>query len=221
VFQRVECDAHKIDARMVVMVPSPHGGHEPRKIHRLWVIVLIEVASRTVLGYHLSLHRECSAEDVLRAIKRALTRWAPRELQFSANAYVAEAGMPSARNDRYLGACWDEFSVDGAMANICDRVQRQLLEIVGSTLLKPQDPHSYSCRRSKDDRPYIESFFGRLAAGAAILNLGSRRSRRRLWSVGQAQDHELDHGRPTGEVAVGGEGAHVVKQALTAYDEFA
>lgn len=165
VFQRVECDAHKIDARMVVMVPSPHGGHEPRKLHRLWVIVIIEVASRAVLGYHLSLHRECSAEDVLRAIKRALTRWVPRELQFSSNAYVPEAGMPSARNDRYLGACWDEFSVDGAMANICERVERQLLEIVGSTLLKPQDPHSYSCRRSKDDRPYIEAFFGRLAAG--------------------------------------------------------
>ncbi len=164
-FQRVECDAHKIDARMVVMVPTPHGGYEPRTIHRLWVIVIIEVVSRAVLGYHLSLHRECSAEDVLRAIKRALTRWSPRELQFSDNAYVAEAGLPSARHDRYLGACWDEFSVDGAMANICKRVERQLDEIVGAIVLKPQDPNSFSSRRSKDDRPFIESFFEHLAKG--------------------------------------------------------
>lgn len=164
-FQRVECDAHKIDARMVVMVPTPHGGYEPRTIHRLWVIVIIEVVSRAVLGYHLSLHRECSAEDVLRTIKRALTRWSPRELQFSDNAYVAEAGLPSARHDRYLGACWDEFSVDGAMANICKRVERQLDEIVGAIVLKPQDPNSFSSRRSKDDRPFIESFFGHLAKG--------------------------------------------------------
>ena len=165
VFQRVECDAHKLDSRMVVAIPSPHGGHEARKIRRLWVIVIIEVESRAVLGYHLSLHPECSAEDVLRTVKRALTRWAPRELLWSGNAYVEGAGLPSAHHERYLGACWDEFSVDGAMANICDRVERQLREVVGSTILKPQDPTSYTSRRSKDDRPFIESFFGQLARG--------------------------------------------------------
>jgi hypothetical protein len=165
VFQRVECDAHKLDSRMVVAIPSPHGGYETRKIRRLWVIVIIEVESRAVLGYHLSLHPECNAEDVLRAVKRALTRWAPRELLWSGNAYVDGAGLPSAHHERYLGACWDEFSVDGAMANICDRVERQLREVVGSTILKPQDPTSYTSRRSKDDRPFIESFFGQLARG--------------------------------------------------------
>ena len=165
VFQRVECDAHKLDSRMVVAIPSPHGGYETRKIRRLWVIVIIEVESRAVLGYHLSLHPECSAEDVLRTVKRALTRWAPRELLWSGNAYVEGAGLPSAHHERYLGACWDEFSVDGAMANICDRVERQLREVVGSAILKPQDPTSYTSRRSKDDRPFIESFFGQLARG--------------------------------------------------------
>lgn len=164
-FERVECDAHKLDARFVVMVPSPHGGHEPRKVHRLWVIVILEVVSRAVLGYHLSLRRECSAEDVLRAVKRALTRWTPRQLQFSTNAYVAEAGLPSHRHDRYVGACWNEFSVDGAMANICSRVERQLQDVVGAVVLKPQDPHAYASRRSKDDRPFIESFFRQLAEG--------------------------------------------------------
>jgi len=66
VFQGVDCDAHKLDSRMVVLIPSPHGGFEARKIRRLWVIVIIEVESRAVLGYHLSLHPECNAEDVLR-----------------------------------------------------------------------------------------------------------------------------------------------------------
>jgi hypothetical protein len=108
--QRVECDAHKLDARMVVMVPSPHGGLEARHVHRLWVVVLIEVASRAVLGYQLSLRRECSAEDVLRAIKCALSPWQPRALQFSSSAYAPGAGLPSHRSARYLGACWDEFS---------------------------------------------------------------------------------------------------------------
>lgn len=165
VFQRVECDAHKLDSRMVVFIPSPHGGYETRKIRRLWVIVIIEVASRAVLGYHLSLHPECNAEDVLRTVKRALKRWTPRALQWSQAAYSEGAGLPSGHDERYLGACWDEFSVDGAMANICKRVERQLREVVGSIILKPQDPSSYTSRRSKDDRPFIESFFGQLAKG--------------------------------------------------------
>lgn len=164
-YDRVECDAHKLDVRMVVAVPSPHGGHEMRKIHRLWVIVLLEVSSRAVLGYHLSLRRECAAEDVLRAVKHALSRWTPRELHFSENAYMEGAGLPSSVAPHLMGACWNEFSVDGALANVCKRVESTLHEVVGCRILKPQDANSYTSRRSKDDRPYIESFFGHLAAG--------------------------------------------------------
>jgi hypothetical protein len=164
-FDRVECDAHKLDVRMVVAVPSPHGGHELRKIHRLWVIVLLDVASRAVLGYHLSLRRECAAEDVLRAIKRALSPWTPRKLHFSDNAYAEGAWLPSFVAPYLSGACWNELSVDGALANICDRVETTLKEVVGCRLLKPQGADSYTSRRSKDDRPFIEAFFGRLAAG--------------------------------------------------------
>jgi hypothetical protein len=164
-FERVECDAHKLDARMVVLVPSPHGGAEPRMIHRLWVVVLVEVASRAVVGYHLSLRRECGAEDVLRAVRCALMPWAPRDLQFSDEAYLPGAGLPSHRLDQLTGACWNELSVDGALANTCARVESVLRDVVGAKIIKPQDPASYSCRRSKDDRPFIESFFGRLAAG--------------------------------------------------------
>jgi len=165
VFERVECDAHKLDCRMIVLIPSPHGGFESRKIHRLWVIVLIEVASRVVIGYHLSLRKECSADDVLRAIKRALTRWTPIEMQFSQSAYAPGAGLPSYHSEQYLGACWDEFSVDGALANICKRVEQPVQEIVGARILKPQDPNCYASRRSLDDRPFIETFFRRLAEG--------------------------------------------------------
>lgn len=164
-FDRVECDAYKLDARMVVAIPSPHGGVEMRKIHRIWVIVLIEVISRTVLGYHLSLRRECGAEDVLRAVKHALSVWAPRKINFSDIAYTEGAGMPSYVAPHLGGACWKEFSVDGALANICDRVENTLKEVVNCRILKPQDDQSYTSRRSKDDRPYIEAFFGHLAKG--------------------------------------------------------
>ena len=164
-FDRVECDAHKLDIRMVVMVPSPHGGYEPRKIRRIWIIVIIEVSSRAVLGYHVSLRRECSALDVLLAVKNALSKWAPREVEFCEVGYSEGAALPSAHSLSYLCACWNEFSVDGALANICPKVEEPMQNIVGARIIKPQDPTSFSSRRSKDDRPFIESFFKQLAAG--------------------------------------------------------
>jgi len=162
-FQRVECDAHKLDIRMVVMVRSPHGGYEPRKIHRLWVIVILEVETRAVLGYYLSMRREVAAEDVLRGARNALSMWGRREISFSEQPYAPGAALPSGWNPKYLGTCWDEFSVDGALANVCARVKEQLERVVGCRILSPMDKDSYSSRRSLDDRPYIEAFFSTLS----------------------------------------------------------
>ncbi|MEM5385537.1 hypothetical protein VSR68_18310 [Paraburkholderia phymatum] len=83
----------------------------------------------------------------------------------SNEAYVPGAGLPSYRLSQLLGACWDEFSVDGALANTCARVESVLRDVVGARIIKPQDPASYSRRRSKDDRPFVESFFGHLTTG--------------------------------------------------------
>ncbi|WP_024906199.1 integrase core domain-containing protein, partial [Robbsia andropogonis] len=163
-FERVECDAHKLDSRMIVHVPSPHGGTEPRLIHRLWVIVILEVTSRAVLGYQLSLRRECSADDVLRAVRCALSPWRPRTIQAGNESYLPKAGLPSYRLPYLEGACWTEFSVDGALANVCGRVETVMRDTVGACIIKPQDKHSFSQRRSLDDRPFIESFFANLAA---------------------------------------------------------
>lgn len=169
-FQRVECDAHKLDIRMVVMVPSPHVGYEPRKIHRLWVIVILEVVTRVVLGYYISMRREVAAEDVLRAVRNALGKWSRRSISFSDNAYSNDANFPSGLDPAFVGACWDEFSVDGAMANVCDRVEKKLKEVVDCIVIKPQDSTSFSSRRSLDDRPFIETFFRVLGRGGGGLH---------------------------------------------------
>lgn len=158
-FQRVECDAYKTDTRCVVLVPSHAGGWEPVLVHRIWVIVILEVSARCVLGYAVSVRREPSADDVLRAMKCALTQWSPRKLSFSDVAYVPGGGLPSFLGSKYCGACWDEFSVDGALANICPRVEKPMDDTVDARIIKPQDPNAYSSRRSLDDRPFIETFF--------------------------------------------------------------
>jgi len=161
-FERVEMDAHKLDGRFVVMMPQIDGGWSPRTIHRLWVIVLLDVVSRAVIGYYLSLRIEVNKEDVIAAIKSALTRWTRMELTFSNHAYSDEAALPSGHDERYVGLCWNETSVDGALAETCKTVKDKLRDVVGSTLMDPSV--GFAQRRSKDDRPFIESFFKTLSA---------------------------------------------------------
>lgn len=188
-FDRVEMDAHKLDGRFVVMLPQIDGGWSPRQIHRLWVIVLLDVASRAVIGYHLSLRFEVNKEDVTKAIKSALVRWARKDVSFAEQAYFEDAALPSGHHERYVGLCWKETSVDGALAETCKTIKAKLQDVVGSTLLDPSV--GFAQRRSKDDRPFIESFF---------KTLGSRGLQRLSNTTGaNAQDKR---GRDPAKVAV-------------------
>lgn len=159
-FQRVEMDANKIDGRFCVLFPRGDGSYAAKIVHRLWVIVLLEVMSRAVLGYLLSFRYEISKDDVFRAIKKALTKWKRRTIAFGDEAYREGAALPSGHHDRYIGVCWEETSVDGALAETAHHVRQVLDEIVGSTLLDPKT--SFAVRRGKDDRPFIETFFRHL-----------------------------------------------------------
>jgi hypothetical protein len=67
-FERVECDAHHIDAIFCILIPSIFGELIPKIIHRLWLVVVKDVASRATLGYHLSLREECNKDDILEAV---------------------------------------------------------------------------------------------------------------------------------------------------------
>ncbi|HEB3528810.1 TPA: hypothetical protein RZC51_000262 [Burkholderia cenocepacia] len=158
--QRVEMDAHKTDGRFCVLLPQIGGGFLEKIVHRLWVVVLLEVVSRAVIGYYVSLAREVSKEDVLRAIKCALTPWEPKPVTFCDEAYLPGAGLLSSLGPEYIGLCWDETSVDGALAGTCLQVRGALQDVVGAKLLEPTN--SFSKRRSKDDRPFIETFFRNL-----------------------------------------------------------
>ena len=156
-FGRVEMDAHKLDGRFCVLLPAPGGGWVPRIVHRLWVIVMVEVISRAVIGYYLSTRKEVSKEDVLRTIKCALTKWSALNTTHSENPLSDGAGLPSVLGEEFVGLCWDELSVDGALAETCKTVKETLGNVVGAELLSPHN--SFSARRSLDDRPYVESFF--------------------------------------------------------------
>jgi transposase InsO family protein len=118
----------------------------------LWLIVLEDVSSRAVLSQHLCLGEEPTGEDVLEAIRLALTPWEPRKLIAPNMRYSPNACFPSSFDPRFLGAKWEQFSVDGALANISEIVRKPMKQLLGiEPIVLP--------RRNKDDRPFVERFF--------------------------------------------------------------
>ncbi|MFW8589699.1 hypothetical protein ACOI22_02740 [Glaciecola sp. 2405UD65-10] len=153
VLDRVELDAHKINAIFCILVPSPFGNIVPLVVERVWLISTYDVATKVVLGHHVSLRKEINKDDVLRCVANSVKAWSACDAEYL--EYGINSGFPSILGDKYTGIKWNELSVDGAMANLSSKVFEKLEMLMG---IKPK----VLPRKNKDDRPFVERFFGTL-----------------------------------------------------------
>ena len=158
----VEFDGHRLDVRLKIVVRDPLGFEQEFEIERIWLLVIIDVYSRAVLGYHVSLNREYSRYDVIRTIEAALEPHRPRAFTLPGVGYGASGGFPSGKLPELGYATWRWFKLDNAKANLADDVRHALADFVGCFI-------DAGPRHTPDDRPYIERFFGSIAA-----NMSSR-----------------------------------------------
>lgn len=158
----VEFDGHRLDVRLKVVVRDPLGFEQEFEIERIWLLVIIDVWSRAVLGYHVSLNHEYSRYDVIRTIEAALEPHRSRAFTLPGVGYGALGGFPSGKLPELGYATWQWFKLDNAKANLADDVRHALAEFIGC-FIDAGPPHT------PDDRPYIERFFGSVA-----VNLSSR-----------------------------------------------
>ena len=158
----VEFDGHRLDVRLKVVVKDPLGFEQQFEIERIWLLVIIDVWSRAVLGYHVSLNREYSRYDVIRTIEAALEPHRSMTFTLPGVGYGALGGFPSGKLPELGYATWQWFKLDNAKANLSKDVRHALGEFIGC-MVDAGPPHT------PDDRPYIERFFGSIAA-----NLSSR-----------------------------------------------
>lgn len=127
----VEFDGHRIDGHCTVHIPSPHGGFVSKVIDRFWILTIIEVLTRTILGYYITLNREYNQDDVLSCVKNALTPWQPKTLTIPGLAYPPHSGLPSFIYPDLEWAVWDEFKYDNAKAHLADKTLDRLCSTVG------------------------------------------------------------------------------------------
>ena len=153
----VEFDGHRLDLRLKVVVRDPLGFEQEFEIERIWLLVVIDVWTRAVLGYHVSLNREYSRYDVIRTIEAALEPHRRRVFTLPGVGYGDCGGFPSEKLPELGYATWQWFKLDNAKANLAEDVRHALADFIGCFI-------DAGPAHTPDDRPYIERFFGTIAS---------------------------------------------------------
>lgn len=132
--QKVQFDGHRIDMGCMILIPHTHGGFIKLPLQRLWLLAIIDVFTRAILGYHISLNAEYNAEDVLQCVKKAITPWKPMTLKIPGLQYAHGASFPSGVVPKLEWALFDEFCYDNAKSNLAKRVLNKLVSVVGCAI---------------------------------------------------------------------------------------
>lgn len=156
-YQVVEFDGHHLDIRLKVVVRDPLGFEHEFEIERVWLLAIIDVCTRAVLGYHIALASEYSRYDVIKTIEKALEPHRPCTFTIPGLAYGAQDGFPSQRLPELAYVTWEWMKLDNARANLANDTLTALCEFVGCCV-------DAGPRYSPDERPYIERFFGTIAS---------------------------------------------------------
>lgn len=159
-FEVVEFDGHKIDLRVTVRVIDPFGFETLLELTRIWILVLLDVASRAVIGYKIALSKEYNKDDVAGALQAALTPFRPRQYKIPGLEIRTGGGYPSAVLPQAQFACWEWFRFDGAKSHLAADTLTRLNQIVGCW---PDNGPA----AEPDVRPFIERFFQLVAQNFA------------------------------------------------------
>ncbi len=159
-FKIVEFDGHKIDLRVTMRMTDPLGFEHLVELNRIWILVLLDVASRAVIGYKLALSKEYNKDDVASAFQAALTPFRPRNYKIPGLEIRKEGGFPSAIFPETQYACWDWLRFDGAKCHLAADTLHRLNQIVGCW---PDNGPT----AEPDERPFIERFFAVIAKNFA------------------------------------------------------
>jgi putative transposase len=140
-----------------VVVRDPLGFAHEFEMERVWLLVIIDVCTRAVIGFHIALAREYGRYDVIKTIENALTPHCPRTFTKPGLTYGPHDGFPSGKMPELGYVTCEWIRLDNAKANLADETMTALCEFVGC--LADAGP-----KHSPDERPYIERFFGTITS---------------------------------------------------------
>lgn len=154
-FDTVEFDAHKLDVRLKIIDKDPLGNEQVFEIERIWLLAIIDVATRCILGSTLVLQREYTRYDVIATIANALEPMTIPHLNLPGLALAPAGGFVSQALPETHWTCWRQIRLDNAKAHLAAISLDVLCDGLGCIA-------DFGPAYEPDDRPFIERFFGTL-----------------------------------------------------------
>ncbi|MGO4731163.1 hypothetical protein [Paenibacillus sp. 2KB_22] len=133
-FQEVQFDAHRIDGFFAIDLTTPDGDLVTKLLERFWILTIIDVATRNILGYSISLSKEYSASDVMHCVRNSVMPHKQLELTIPGLSYQSVGGFPSEKFPKLTWAVWDVICLDNAKSHYAKMVKDRLDNLIGCSM---------------------------------------------------------------------------------------
>lgn len=150
-YSLVQIDGHKIDMLYTVEVEDIHGEIQYMPATRMWVIAVIDVATRAILGYSVTAEENYNQYDVLRAIYNSI---APhKRIDFKRPLeYPEGGGFPSECCPSLEWVTFDMIMLDNAKSHLAQNAVNKLTDQLMCTM-------DFGSVATPESRGIVERFF--------------------------------------------------------------
>lgn len=157
-FQTVQIDGHRIDMLYSVEVIDKGGLVHYMPATRLWLLAVIDVATRVILGYSLSTYENYNQTDVLKALQNSIIPHKHQEFSLHYFNYPENGGFPSERISETKWARFHTIMLDNAKAHLAENVVTKLTEDLKCAV-------NFGSVATPETRGIVERFFKTLETG--------------------------------------------------------
>ena len=157
-FSHVQIDGHKIDMLYSVEVENEQGEIIFMPATRAWLIAVIDVSTRAIIGYSVSAYENYNQYDVLQAIHNSVVPHQKIEFTHSSFSYPENGGFPSLAISEAQWASFDMIMLDNAKAHLAKNTLEKLATGMKCAV-------NYGSVATPETRGIVERFFKTLEMG--------------------------------------------------------
>ena len=154
-YQRVQVDGHIIDLGYNVQVDKGDGTIDKVMATRAWLFVVIDVATRCVLGYSASQEFNYNQYDVIRAIRDSIEPRKKMTFTIEGFEYPENGGYPSMAFAEAEYAVFNEIMLDNAKSHLAKNVVNKVVDTLKCAM-------NFGSVATPETRGIVERFFGSL-----------------------------------------------------------
>lgn len=151
-FNIVQIDGHKIDLLYTVEVENESGEIVYMPATRCWLIAVIDVATRTIVGYSLTQNENYNQYDVLHAIHNSIVPHQKMDFSHKSLHYPKNGGFPSTAIPESQWAVFDMIMLDNAKSHLATNVLNKLTSGIKCTV-------NFGSVATPETRGIVERFF--------------------------------------------------------------